>query len=124
MITVFNREKLMADTSSQELDRVTDILRKNAISYDVVTKKNMTTFGQIVHSNMSKTIGNGSPSASTYKDLVGDVLYTYLVYVRRKDFGAAKNVILIVFVKHTIAIVPTKAKPAKANNIAINTAIF
>ena len=37
MITVFNREKLMADTSSQELDRVTDILRKNAISYDVVT---------------------------------------------------------------------------------------
>ena len=93
MITVFNMEKLMADTSSQELDRVTDILRKNAISYDVVTKKNMTTFGQIVHSNMSKTIGNGSPSASTYKDLVGDVLYTYLVYVRRKDFGAAKKLI-------------------------------
>ena len=41
MITVFNREKLMADTSSQELNRVTDILRKNEISYDVVTKKNM-----------------------------------------------------------------------------------
>ena len=74
MITVFNREKLMADTSSQELNRVTDILRKNEISYDVVTKKNMTTFGQIVH-------------------LVGDVLYTYLVYVRRKDFGAAKKLI-------------------------------
>lgn len=53
----------------------------------------MTTFGQIVHSNMSKTIGNDSPSASTYKDLVGDVLYTYLVYVRRKDFGAAKKLI-------------------------------
>ena len=46
MITVFNREKLMADTSSQELNRVTDILRKNEISYDVVTKKNMTTFGR------------------------------------------------------------------------------
>lgn len=93
MITVFNREKLMADTSSQELNRVTDILRKNAISYDVVTKKNMTTFGQIVHSNMSARIGHGSPSASTYKDLVGDVLYTYLVYVRRKDFEAAKKLI-------------------------------
>lgn len=44
MITVFNREKLMADTSSQELNRVTDILRKNEISYDVVTKKNVRSY--------------------------------------------------------------------------------
>lgn len=78
MITVFNREKLLADTSSQELNRVTDILRKNEISYDVVTKKNMTTFGQIVHSNMSKTIGNGSPSASTYKRIWLEMFCTHI----------------------------------------------
>lgn len=93
MITVLNRRKLLADTSSIEIARVTTTLKENKIAYDVVTKKSQSTFSNMVHASMSNTIGHGAPAS--YNDIVGEVFFTYYIYVRRKDYDKAKDLLEI-----------------------------
>lgn len=91
MVTILNRKKLLTDTSSIEIARVTTILKEHHISYDIVTKKSQSTFSNMAHASMSNTIGHGA--AASYNDIVGEVFFIYHIYVRRKDYEKAKRIV-------------------------------
>lgn len=91
MLTVFNRKKLIVDTSSGEIARVADILKRNKITYEVVTKRSQSAFGMGMRAQAGMRAGNGE--AKTVQYGVGPVNFVYYVYVRGRDLPAAKALI-------------------------------
>ncbi len=85
------RKLLLTDTSSIEVARVVELLKGNKIPYTLVTKKSQNTFDNMIHASMSTSIGHGAP-ASCGK-IVGEIFFTYNIYVRKRDYEKAKNLI-------------------------------
>jgi len=87
MVTIFNRKKLLVESSGQEIARVNDLLKEKGIEFLNVTKRN---------SNIAID-GNASMMASKtgvgYSGMAGPAQYTYFIYVKRKDFDRALEVI-------------------------------
>ena len=59
MLMPWNKSKLLTDSSSLEIARVTEILKKNGIEYECVTKKNESSMGTMVHGSMGASVGGG-----------------------------------------------------------------
>ena len=90
MITIFNRKKLLEDTSPLELARVTEELKKNKIKYEVITKCNQSSMGMALHTSMVSSAANGGFSS---REALGNMVYIYKVYVSKKDYEKAKSII-------------------------------
>ncbi len=88
MLFFLNRKKLLVDTSSMEVARVTDILRNNKVKYEVKTLRNQSSMGMMMHTGMSAKVGNG---AISYSQGVGPMHFSYIVYVARNDYEYAKQ---------------------------------
>lgn len=91
MITILNRKKLLVDTSSMENARAAELLEANKIAYDMKTIRNQTTFGMTLHTSMCARVGHGA--GMTFDQGIGPLVYSYVIYVRRKDYELAKKLI-------------------------------
>ena len=91
MLMPWNKTKLITDSSSMEIARVTDILKNNNIEYECVTKKNESTLGTLIHGSMGASVGGGG--AFTYSQSAGPVSYVYHVFVSKKNLDPARNLI-------------------------------
>ena len=91
MLMPWNKAKLLTDSSSMEIARVTEILKQNSIEYECVTKKNESTLGNLIHGSMGASVGGGG--AFTYSQSAGPISYVYHVFVNKKNLEDAKNMI-------------------------------
>ena len=91
MMTFLTRRKLLTDTSSMEIARVTDILKQNNIKYELITKKDQSTFGSIVHTSMGASVGNGG--AFSHSQSNGITNFVYHIYVSLRDLSKAEDLI-------------------------------
>ena len=91
MLMPWNKSKLLTDSSSLEIARVTEILKKNGIEYECVTKKNESSLGTMVHGSMGASVGGGG--AFTYSQSAGPTSYVYHVFVHKKNMDRAKELI-------------------------------
>ena len=91
MLMPWDKVKLIAETSSGEVARITNILKENNIKYECVTKKNESTFGSMIHSSMGASVGGGG--GFTYSQAVGPINYVYIIYVSRKMYTLANSLI-------------------------------
>ena len=57
------------------------------IKYDVITKCSQTSFGRSLHANMTAGVYNGAGGGA------GDLLFTYTIYVAKKDFKKADSIV-------------------------------
>jgi len=88
MITIFNRVRLFADSSSEAAANVWGMLKANGIPYTMKTLQNHTSYGKTLHASYGIRSSNGGMRHSAYADQIS---YTYIIYVRRKDEGRARN---------------------------------
>ena len=88
MITIFNRVMLFADSSAEAAAEVWNRLRAGGIPYAMKTAQNHTSFGKTLHASYGIRSTGGGMRNSVYAD---DIRYTYIIYVRRKDAGRAKE---------------------------------
>jgi hypothetical protein len=80
-------KKLLIDTNAEEVRRVEDLLINNKILYRINTKRARGSIGSALDSR-----AYASSNLAMYKG--GDTpLVVYEIYVRRKDFENAKNLI-------------------------------
>ena len=91
MLMPWNKAKLLTDSSSIEIARVTDILKKNHVEYECVTKKNESSMGTMIHGSIGASVGGGG--AFTHSQSTGPVSYTYHVFVSKKNIDRAKGLI-------------------------------
>ena len=92
MIGFWNRKKLLTDSSSMEIARVTELLKANNIEYEVVTKRDKTAVGMMFHASMAtNTIGSGG--AASGNQYIGNVNFVYHIFVKNSDFQTAEHVI-------------------------------
>ena len=89
MITVFNRVKLFTDASAEAAAKVWSTLRAKGIPYEMKTLQNHGTFGRNLHYRSSMSFGHGGLGAAPFAD---QILYTYVIYVRRKDEARAREI--------------------------------
>ena len=81
-------KKLVIDTSAEEIRRVTTVLEKNDIFYEVRTTRSRGTIGSSIdaasyaRANLSLYKGASQPT------------FIYSVYVRRKDYERARKSML------------------------------
>lgn len=88
MITVLNRKKLLADSSSETAAKVRETLKASGIPYAMRTVQNHTALGKAIHSGAGVGAYRGGMPASTFSDQIS---YVYFIYVRKKDFDRAKQ---------------------------------
>lgn len=88
MITVLNRKRLLADSSSEAAAKVRETLKSAGIPYAVKTVQNHTALGKAVHSGVGVGAYRGGMPASAFSDQIS---YVYFVYVRKKDYDRAKQ---------------------------------
>lgn len=80
---ILSRKKIVVDTSSEEIRRVTTILDQNKIKYEIRTKHTRGSIGSALdagayaRSNIAMYKGTNAPPV------------VYMVYVRRRDFDNA-----------------------------------
>lgn len=86
MIHIFNRKRLLLDTDPQELARVKACLDKAEISYEVKTTMSDNVLSRNVNAAASMRY------VTAYRAAQNQV-YLYQVFVRRKDFAAAKKLV-------------------------------
>ena len=91
MFNFLTRRKLITDTSSMEIARVTGILDENNIKYEIVTKKDQSTFGSILHTSSGASVGGGG--AFTQKQSAGVPNFIYHIYVSLRDISRAEELI-------------------------------
>lgn len=87
MVNIFNRKDLVTDVSSEEITRVTNILKENNIEYYLKTIRNTNTFMQTryVKSQMKfNQIYN--------KEEAPHLKFIYRIYVKRKDYVKAQSI--------------------------------
>ena len=82
MITIFNRRELYVTFSMKRQAEVRDILSGHGIAYQVKT----------VNRNSPSPIASGRSRVGTAFENP-DRAYEYIIYVRRKDYKTAKNLI-------------------------------
>ena len=87
----WNKTKLLTDTSSIEIARVTNILKKHDIEYECVTKKNESTLGTMLHGSIGASVGGGG--AFTYSQSAGPTSFVYHLFVHKKNIERAKYLI-------------------------------
>lgn len=93
MLTLFNRKKLLTDVSSEEIARVIEILKQNHLEYEIVSKRNQSTYA--MHARAQHGIRAGFGDARVVSDCIGPVSFVYHIYVRGKDLAKAQNLIRI-----------------------------
>jgi hypothetical protein len=87
MTFLFLLKKLVTDTSGEEIARVTALLAQNGIKYVMRTVRPRGSLGTAIDSrtyagsNLAMYKGASLPP------------YVYMVYVRRKDYDRAKDVV-------------------------------
>jgi len=87
MVTIFNRRKLVLDSSSQEIARVRGILEDNKIEFLTVTKRNSNTVLDGNSAMMAASRGVG------YSAMREPAKYTYYVYVKKQDYNRAVELV-------------------------------
>ena len=90
MITFFNRRRLFVDSNAEAAARVWSVLKKNGIPYEMHTLRNHTTFGRNLHSSMAMNFNKG---AWGHAPLADEILYTYVIYVRKRDYERARKIV-------------------------------
>ena len=88
MITILNRVRLFADSSSEAAAKVREKLKANGIPYDMRTVQNHTALGKALHSSYGVGAYRGGMPASSFSDQIS---YVYMIYVRRKDVDRARE---------------------------------
>lgn len=81
------KKRILVDTSSEEARRVTNILEKHKIKYELRTKKPRGSVGTALD---ARAYGRGN--ISMYKG-AAPPLFVYMVYVKRNDFARAKELL-------------------------------
>ncbi len=89
MITILNRSRLMADSSSEAAAKAREALKAAKIPYYMKTVQNQTGLGKAIHSGVGVGAYRGGMPASAFSDQIG---YVYFIYVRKKDLARAKEV--------------------------------
>ncbi len=88
MVSIFNRVRLFADSSSEAAAKVREKLKANGIPYDMRTVQNHTALGKALHSSYGVSAYRGGMPASSFSDQIS---YVYMIYVRRKDADRARE---------------------------------
>ena len=87
-VNVFNRKKLMVDTDAEAIAKSADMLTRAGVPHEVHTKRfrnhvpNMMRGGSFVDYGISQATMNPVEN-----------MYTYTVWVSRKSFDKARNVL-------------------------------
>ena len=89
MITIFNRSKLLADSSSETAAKVRETLKAARIPYYMKTVQNHTGLGRAIHAGAGVGAYRGGMPASSFSDQMS---YVYFIYVRKKDLARAKEI--------------------------------
>ena len=89
MITILNRKRLLADSSSEAAAKVREALKAAGIPYAMRTVQNHTALGKAIHSSVGVGAYKGGMPASSFSDQIS---YVYMVYVRKKDYEKAKEI--------------------------------
>lgn len=84
MITIFNQKKLFIDSDPIELARVKSLLNKSNIKYSVKTVTSRGAMGRRID------VGIYSRNLQSYG---AELTHVYYLYVRKKDYIKAKDVI-------------------------------
>ena len=93
MVTILNRVRLFADSSSEAAAAIREKLKANGIPYDMRTVQNHTARGKARHSSYGLGAYGGCMPASSFSDQIS---YVYMIYVRRRDLARAREVCGIV----------------------------
>ena len=88
MITIFNRVRLLADSSSETAAKIRETLKADGIPYDMRTVQNHTSLGRALNSSVGVGAFRGGMPASSFMD---QMTYVYMIYVRRKDLARARE---------------------------------
>lgn len=78
MVTVFNRKRLVTDSSFQEIARVRRILEDNKIEFYTMTKRNSNVVLDGVYASMAANKG------MRYSVMRGSTEYVYMIWSREK----------------------------------------
>ena len=89
MITILNRSRLLADSSSETAAKAREALKAAHIPYYMKTVQNHTGLGKSIHAGVGVGAYKGGLSASAFSDQIS---YVYFIYVRKKDLARAKEV--------------------------------
>ncbi len=89
MITILNRARLLADSSSETAAKAREALKAAGIPYYMKTVQNHTGLGRSIHAGVGVGAYRGGMPASAFSDQMS---YVYFIYVRRKDLTRAKEV--------------------------------
>ena len=89
MITILNRSRLLADSSSETAAKAREALKAAGIPYDMRTVQNHTSLGKSIHAGVGMGAYRGGMPASSYSDQIS---YVYFIYVKKKDLAKAKEV--------------------------------
>lgn len=88
MLNIINRKHLLTDVSSEEITRVTTILKENKIEYFLKTIRNTNTFMQTRYVKKQMQLNQ------IYDKEEGQHLkFVYRIYVKRKDYTKTKSII-------------------------------
>ena len=86
MIWILNRKRVLLDTDPRELARVKTCLDKAGIAYEVNTSMSDNVISRKV--NAASAMRYVAPYSATQNQM-----YLYQVFVRRKDYAAAKKAV-------------------------------
>lgn len=90
MLHLFNRRELFKTPSAQDAARAWSILRANGVPYAVTTKGTGVTLRRRMDLAIVSRNYNG---ATNYNDTVAPLNYLYVIYVHRKDYQRAMDLI-------------------------------
>ena len=88
MVTIFNRSRLLADSSSETAAKAREALKAAKIPYFMKTVQNHTGLGKAIHANIGMGAFKGGMPASSFSDQIN---YVYFIYARKKDLAKAKE---------------------------------
>ena len=90
MLHPFNRKELLKTPSAQDAARAWSILRANGVPYAVTTRGTGVTLWRRMDLAIVSKNFNG---ATKYSDAVDPLNYLYVIYVHRKDYQRAMELI-------------------------------
>lgn len=85
MVTIFNRKKLLTDTSAEQLVNTKSKLDRAGITYFVKTKTSRSALGRGIDARIIMR-------TPTMYRVDPPVTYVYYLYVKRKEYERAKQV--------------------------------
>ncbi len=88
MVTIFNRSRLLADSSSETAAKAREALKAAKIPYFMKTVQNHTGLGKAIHASVGVGAYKGGMPASSFSDQMS---YVYFISVRKKDLAKAKE---------------------------------